>query len=163
MTSQPPRNHTRVGVAIVVAAFILGTAIFAASSVSTRTSGNITVTAGAAPPAGSLAYEVTFRQIGACTPPPLYETPWSVTLGAWTVVEPSNATLPIPTNYSTASRVNDSLIAFYVPNGEYQYSIVPAWTFENPTGVIKVDGAGVMVLVQGPDDVSCTTTTNAAG
>jgi hypothetical protein len=70
MTSESTRNYTRVSVAIVAAAFILGAAIFAASSVSTRTSENttVTVTGEATPPAGSFAYEVTFKQIGACTP-----------------------------------------------------------------------------------------------
>ena len=52
-------------------------------------------------PAGQV-YKVTFQQTGWCTPP-VYTAPWEVTLGNETEVEPSNATLPIPTNTATES------------------------------------------------------------
>ncbi len=45
---------------------------------------------------------MTFQQAGWCTPP-VYTAPWEVTLGNETELEPSNATLPIPTNTATES------------------------------------------------------------
>ncbi len=135
------------------------------TSISTQTLGNttVTVTGTATAPAGSRLYEVTFKQSGDCTPT-VYAAPWSVTLGPWTVAEPSNATLPIATNSGSAgpSDVNYSSITFSVPNGQYQYSIAVGWSFGNPSGVITVNGGDVMVLLQGPE-VSCTMTSTAAG
>ena len=123
----------------------------------------VTVIGTATTPAGGRLYEVTFRQSGACTPT-VYAAPWSVTLGPWTVAEPSNATLPIATNSGSAgpSDVNYSSITFSVLNGQYQYSIAVGWSFGNPSGVITVNGGDVMVLLQGPE-VSCTMTSTAAG
>jgi hypothetical protein len=78
------------------------------------------------------------------------------------VAEPSNAVLPISTSSGTAgpSYANSSVIVFSVPNGEYQYSIAVGWNFGNPSGTINVNGADVMVLLQGPL-ISCTMTTTA--
>ncbi len=112
-------------------------------------------------PASGQLYEVIFKQTGDCTPT-VYAEPWSVTLGPWTVAEPSNATLPISTTGGAydPNLVNESTIIFSVPNGQYPYSVdMGAWNIGNPTGVVKVDGADVMVLVQGPL-VSCTMTTS---
>ena len=112
-------------------------------------------------PSGARLYQVIFKQTGDCTPT-AYAAPWSVTLGSWTVAEPSNATLPIDTRIGSASPsfADDSVIVFSVPNGEYNYSIAVGWSFGNPSGVIDVSGADVMVLLQGPF-IACTTTTTA--
>ena len=112
-------------------------------------------------PAGGRLYEVIFKQSGDCTPT-IYAEPWSVTLGPWTVAEPSNATLPISTAGGAydPNLVNESTITFSVPDGQYAYSTdMGGWNIGNPTGVVNVDGADVMVLVQGPL-VSCTMTTS---
>jgi len=112
--------------------------------------------------AGGRLYEVIFKQTGDCTPT-VYAEPWSVTLGPWTVAEPSNATLPISTTGGAydPNLINESTIIFSVPDGQYPYSVdMGAWNIGNPTGVVNVDGADVMVLVQGPL-VSCTVTTSA--
>jgi hypothetical protein len=181
MNSQPPRNYARIAVALAMAAAIVAAAVFATSaydtshqnttavdtttvfSVSTQTLEGVTVivTGGATPPAGNRLYDVIFKQSGACTPT-AYAAPWSVTLGPWTVAEPSNASLPIGSGEASPSYVNSSVIAFAVPNGEYPYQLAVSWGFENPSGVISVNGADVMVLLQGPE-VSCTTSTIAAG
>lgn len=44
-----------------------------------------------------------------------------------------------------------------MPNGRYNYSIAMGWNLGNPTGVVNVDGTGMMILVQGPL-ISCTMT-----
>ena len=113
-------------------------------------------------PAGGRLYEVIFKQSGDCTPT-IYAEPWSVTLGPWTVAEPSNATLPISTSGGAydPNLVNESTIIFSVPNGQYSYSVdMGGWNIGNPTGVVNVDGADLMVLVEGPL-VSCTMTTTS--
>jgi hypothetical protein len=160
VTSQPPRTYTRVAVAIVVAAAIIATVLVATSFTSATGNTTVTVTGTATAPGGSRLYEVTFRQSGDCTPS-VYVAPWSVTLGPWTVVEPSNATLPIGTNARLfgPSDVNNSVITFSVPNGQYQYSIATGGGFANPSGVITVDGGDVMVLLQGPE-ISCSSSSS---
>jgi hypothetical protein len=117
---------------------------------------DLTVTAPTTPPPGGRLYDVIFKQSGACTPT-VYAAPWSVMLGPWTVAEPPNATLPISTTYGSAtpSYMNDSMIIFAVPNGQYPYNVTMGWSVGNPTGTVSVEGADVMVLVQGPQ-VSCT-------
>src|SRR5208283_2639623 len=73
------------------------------TSISTRTLGNttVTITGTLTFPAGARLYEVTFKQSGDCTPT-AYAAPWSVTLGPWTVVEPSSAAFPVSTGSGTA-------------------------------------------------------------
>ncbi len=133
------------------------------TSVSTRTLGNATVivTGTLTFPAGARLYEVIFKQSGDCTPTS-YAAPWSVTLGPWTVVEPSNAAFPVSTGSGAAgpSYANSSVIAFSVPNGQYQYSMAVAWNFGNPSGVINVNGNDVTVVLLGPA-ISCTSTSAA--
>ena len=133
------------------------------TTISTRTLGNTTVivTGTLTFPAGAHLYEVIFKQSGDCTPTS-YAAPWSVTLGPWTVVEPSNAAFPVSTGSGTAgpSYANSSVIAFSVPNGNYQYSMAVAWNFGNPSGVVNVNGNDVTVVLQGPL-ISCTSTSTA--
>jgi hypothetical protein len=76
--------------------------------------------------------------------------PWAVVLDNSTVVvQPSNATLPL--TYSGAHLTSDSnysTIVFSVPNGTYNYTIVPKDPF-NPeqSGNLTVDGSDVQVQV----------------
>jgi hypothetical protein len=57
--------------------------------------------------------------------------------------------------------LNESTIIFSVPNGQYSYSVdMGSWNVGNPTGVVKVDGVDVTVLIEGPL-VSCTMTTSS--
>jgi hypothetical protein len=154
MTSQPPRTYTRVGAAIVVAAVIVAAALVIMTSNGTPGNTTVTVTGTQTAPAGSRLYEVTFKQSGDCTPA-YYAAPWSVTLGPWTVVEPSNATLPIGTDGGSFGPLDMNYsITFSVPNGQYQYSIATESGFANPSGVITFNGGDVMVLLLGPE-ISC--------
>ncbi|MDA4116485.1 MAG: hypothetical protein OK442_08020 [Thaumarchaeota archaeon] len=110
---------------------------------------NFTTTTSAA--GGGRLYDVTFQQSGDCSPP-LYVVPWSVTLGNVTIAQPSNATLPITSEPSNPSQTNQSLstIVFSVPDGSYQYTISPKGTFSSDYGSVTVNGAGVLVTVNGP-------------
>jgi len=117
---------------------------------------NFTTTTSAA--RGTRLYDVTFQQLGDCSPP-VYVVPWSVTLGNVTIAQPSNATLPIKSPPSTYGPANQSLatIVFSVPDGVYQYTISPPGTFSSDSGSVTVNGTGVLVMVYGPA-IGCRTT-----
>jgi hypothetical protein len=108
-------------------------------------------------------HEVTFHQTGNCGPPeqqagPYYTTPWSVTLGNLTKVEPVNGTVPGPSQGYSGSGVdvNLSMIVFDVPNGIYHYSVAPSDAFYGgSSGVLTVNGTDVTVQVSGPYMMSC--------
>lgn len=108
---------------------------------------------------------VTFYQIGACSPP-VYTVPWSVTLGNKTESEPPNATLPItggPGGSFTAAPWPSSLATIVfssVPNGVYHYTLAPIGPFYRNSGTVTVNGTDVSVPVEGPA-VSCVTSTRA--
>ena len=110
---------------------------------------NFTATTSAA--GATRLYDVTFQQSGDCSPP-VYVVPWSVTLGNVTIAQPSNATLPITTAPSPTAQTNQSLstIVFSVPDGSTNTRISPKGTFSSDYGSITVDGAGVLVTVNGP-------------
>jgi hypothetical protein len=105
--------------------------------------------------AGTQLYDVTFMQAGDCSPSE-YVAPWSVTLGSETIAQPANGTLPATGGFTTDQAL--STIAFSVPDGVYQYSISPTGDFSSNSGVVTVDGTGVLVMVYGPA-IGCVTTT----
>ena len=99
--------------------------------------------------AAGQVYKVTFQQMGWCTPP-VYTAPWEVTLGNETEVEPSNATLPIPTNTATESGAFQkySTIVFSVPDGIYAYTVQIAGV-QPTSGIAVVSGSDVTISVAG--------------
>ena len=105
--------------------------------------------------------EVVFSQSGACGNQ-YYLAPWSVTLSGKgmveTIVEPSNASLPISETSYTASLVFKaySNIVFSVPNGIYSYVVKPGFLAQS--GNVSVQGSDVTVQVHEPP-VSCRTQT----
>jgi hypothetical protein len=106
-------------------------------------------------PAGPRLFEVTFHQSGACSPL-AYVAPWSVTLGNETVVEPSDAALPISGGFVAGPEYqNLSTIVFAVPDGVFQYTLAPSGAFSQPAGSVTVNGTDVAVELSGPD-VTCT-------
>ena len=111
---------------------------------------NLTITEFQTSCGGALAgmNRVTFIQQGACQPA-YYVAPWSVTLGNQTIVEPSNATLPIPNNQFQASTANIvyAQIVFFVPSGIYNYSMSPNLMVGHSSGTILVNGSDVTVQV----------------
>ena len=75
--------------------------------------------------------------------------PWAVVINHQTVVQPSNATLPL--SYS-ASRLTGngtySTIWFSLPNGTYNYTILPKNIFgQEQTANVTVDGSGLQISV----------------
>ena len=75
--------------------------------------------------------------------------PWAVVINHLTVVQPSNATLPL--TYA-ASRLTSnstySTIWFSLPNGIYTYSILPNnFSGQEQSGNVTIDGSDVVVQV----------------
>ncbi|HXW95515.1 MAG TPA: hypothetical protein VEJ19_07405 [Nitrososphaerales archaeon] len=93
-------------------------------------------------------YALAFSQQGFCG---AYGAPWSVAInGHSTVVEPSNATLPLSNTQMAGlpSYKNFSVIWFHVTNGVYTYVVAPTDFFHN--GTVTVNSANTIVTVTGP-------------
>lgn len=161
-STSAPRTYTRLAAAIIIAAVIISATIFGSSAFQktitstsiSREGGTQTVTTEttltvSSKSAGSQPrfYEVTFRQMGSCSPP-IFAGPWSVTLGSQTITEPSNATLPVQ-GTGSSSNPNDT-ITFSVPNGTYPYTVGPGIYFQPSSGVVNVNGLDVHVILGGP-------------
>lgn len=99
-------------------------------------------------------YALAFTQQGACS---AWGAPWSVALNGYTtVVEPSNASLPLPNAEIQASPnyQSYSVILFHVSDGVYTYVVSPNDFYSN--GTVTINGADTIVTVTGPFIV-CTT------
>jgi hypothetical protein len=72
-----------------------------------------------------------------------------VTVGNQTIVQPSNATLPLSYNGShLTGESNYSAIRFSLPNGTYSYTIIPHDPLGSAqAGNVTVDGSNVVVQV----------------
>lgn len=106
--------------------------------------------------------EVTFQQMGACSPT-FWGVPWSVTIGNVTEVQPPDAKLPLD-NYSLSGTSNSSLseITFVLANGTYDYRVNPSAEFFTPTsGTINVSGSNITVDIT-YTGTSCISTTQTA-
>jgi len=109
-------------------------------------------------------YQVEFIQESNC-PYGSWLIPWGVVMNHQTVVQPSNA--PLPLSYA-ASRLTDnstySTIWLSLPNGTYTYSIVPNNIFgQEQTGNVTIDGSNAAVQVytfSTPFGCSTTSTSN---
>jgi len=98
--------------------------------------------------ASGQVYALAFTQQGACSG--AWGAPWSVALnGSTTVVEPSNASLPLPNNEAQASPnyQSYSVILFHVSDGVYTYVVSPHF-YSN--GTVTMNGADTIVTVAGP-------------
>jgi hypothetical protein len=97
----------------------------------------------------SQLYQLEFVQESNC-PYGSWLFPWAVVLDNSTVVvQPSNATLPLTYGGThLTSDSNYSTIVFSVPDGTYNYTVVPNDPF-NPeqSGNVTVDGSDVQVQV----------------
>jgi hypothetical protein len=134
------RNYTRLAVAIVIAIVVVGGAVVVSSYLGA--SRRVT-TSGTSQP-----HRLEFVQESNC-PYGSWLVPWAVVINHQTVVQPSNATLPL--SYGS-SRLTDnstySTIWYSLPNGTYNYSILPKNIFgQEQTGNVTVDGSNVVVQV----------------
>ena len=103
-------------------------------------------------------YNVTFQQMGACSPP-VYVAPWSVTMNGTTKVEPPNGSVSTNGGYSAGPEPPSVYsIVFSVPDGVYHYVLAPQGAFYTFSGTVTVNGSNLSVILEGPA-VSCTTTT----
>jgi hypothetical protein len=95
-------------------------------------------------------YNVTFQQVlgPACSPGAAqqsYATPWSVTIGNDTVVQPPGTPVPI-TQIGQTMNTTLAKISFLLPAGSYRYEIQPSGAFPTNSGVVVVNGTGVVVM-----------------
>jgi hypothetical protein len=151
MNSPPAQNFSRLAIAILVAGVVIGAGIFASSYLGTsRTvTETKTVTSTSATAGGtSQLYQVEFSQESNC-PYGSWLFPWAVALNGQTVVQPSNATLPLSYNGALLTgNSNYSTIWFSLPNGTYNYTILPDDPLgSHQSGNVTVDDAGVTVQV----------------
>jgi hypothetical protein len=167
MNSPPAQNFSRLAIAILVAGVVIGAGIFAASYVGTSRTVTETITVTSTPASGSGAsqlYQVEFSEESNC----FYGSwfiPWGVDLDGQTVVQPSNATLPLSFNGAPlTSDGNYSAIWFSLPNGTYSYTILPNDPLGSAqSGNVTVDGSDVTVQVYAFVEAMGCSTTSASG
>jgi hypothetical protein len=102
---------------------------------------------------GAQVHELTFRQVRYCGQ--FNIMPWAVTLNGLglTEVEPSNQSLPLPTNTFSTIVPNQNLtrITFFVPSGTYGYTVrggaPPAGELYLGSGTVEVKESDVFVNV----------------
>lgn len=102
---------------------------------------------------GARVYVLTFRQVRYCGR--FNIMPWAVTLNGLglTEVQPSNQSLPLPTNtFSTmVSNQNLTRITFLVPSGTYSYTVSggvpPGGELYPGSGTVEVKGSDVFLDV----------------
>jgi len=111
---------------------------------------------------GVRVYELTFRQVRYCGQ--FNIMPWAVTLNGLglTEVEPSNQSLPLPTNTFSTIVLNQNLtrIAFLVPSGTYSYTVSggapPGGELYPGSGTVEVKESDVFVNVGVSLSFTCT-------
>ena len=93
--------------------------------------------------------------------------PWAVVLDNSTMlVQPSNATLPLTYNGAhLTSNSNYSAIWFSVPDGSYDYTVLPSsFRGEMQSGTVTIVGSNVVVQVSAfITAMSCSSTTAVSG
>jgi hypothetical protein len=118
----------------------------------------------------SRLYQLEFVQVSSC-PYGEWKLPWAVVLDNDTVVvQPSNAPVPLTwdgdSNYTVSGPFsNYTTISFSVPNGTYNYSILPTSPFgdTNQSGSVTIKGSDIQVEVsQFTSVMLCTTSTTTA-
>jgi len=114
---------------------------------------------------GVRVYELTFRQVRYCGQ--FNIIPWAVTLNGLglTEVEPSNQSLPLPTNTFSTIVPNQNLtrITFLVPSGTYSYTVSGGADFGGElypgSGTVQVRESSVFVNVEVWLSFTCTAST----
>ena len=94
---------------------------------------------------------VTFQQVRYCNTYNML--PWTVTIDGLTQVQPSNQSLPLPSNtFSTrASNQNLTRMTFYLTPGSYPYTLnggaQMGGGFYPTSGTVNVNGPNIIVNV----------------
>ena len=169
MSAAPVRNYTRLAIAIITAALIIGFISYLTVSPTNKTITKVETTTVTSTPTNSTgvrAYAVTFQQVRECGQYNII--PWAVTLDGLTQVQPSNQTLPLPTNYFSTIVPNQNLtrITFSVSPGTYSYTVSGGTPnglggeLYPGSGTIHVNGSDVLVNVEVYLSITCTSTTS---
>jgi hypothetical protein len=137
------------------------------TSTSQGASTSISSTSGAAVTTNGTSglYRVKFLQESNC-PYGSWLVPWAVAINNQTVVQPSNATLPLSYNGTRLTgESNYSAIWFSLPNGTYGYTIIPNDPMGSAqSGQVTVNGSNLMVQVYAfITAMGCSSTTTVAG
>ena len=145
---------------------MIGAGIFASSYVGTsRTVTETTTVTSTSATTGetSQLYQVEFTEESNCFYGSWF-TPWGVDLDGQTVVQPSNATLPLSFNGGPfTGDSNYSTIWFSLPDGTYSYTILPNDPLGSAqSGNVTVDGSDVTVQVYAfVEAMGCSTTSGS--
>lgn len=179
MTGTPARSYTGLAIATVEAALIIGSVAYLTISPTSKTTTKIvtvfgtttvtstiisTVISTLASSNGARVYAVTFQQVRDCGEYNIM--PWAVTIDGLTAVQPSNQTLPLPTNYFSTRVSNQNLtrLTVFVPPGTYDYTLSGGAEMGGglyPTsGTVVVSGLDVVVNVEIWLSITCTSTNN---
>jgi len=164
MVAAQPRDFTRLAIAIVIASVVIGGSIVASSYLGTSHTVTETTTSILTRTGTSQLYQVEFLQESNC-PYGSWLYPWGVTVGNQTIVQPSNATLPLSYNGShLTGESNYSTIWFSLPNGTYSYTIIPNDPLgSHQSGDVTVDGSNLTILVYGfVEAMGCSSTTSTS-
>lgn len=149
MSERMRTGRRTLSASVIVAGLIVAAGLLAATLGGLGATKTVTETRTAGPPSSLTLHTVTFNETGSgCTAGYVYESRWYVTLANITIVQPSNATLPIPSpapGYS-AKFAMISKIVFTVPDGTYPYYV----SLGPRNGTVTVSGSDVVVQVPGP-------------
>ncbi len=170
--NRPERTFTRIAVAIVLAALVIGGSIFISSAAASHTVTEIvpstvlqtttvvqtvTGTLTGADASSETLHELVFTQNIACPAGTSlagdFVYPWSVALnGSTTIVNPPNANISTKYPYDFSVSQNSSLgtIVFSVPDGIYDFALFPysvAVSGPVQTGTVTIDGSNTAVQV----------------
>ncbi len=148
MVAGQPRDFTRLAIAIVIASVVIGGGIVASSYLGASRTVTETTTSILTQTRTSQLYQVEFLQESNC-PYGSWLYPWGVMVGNQTIVQPSNATLPLSFNGNHLTGESSySTIWFSLPNGTYSYTTIPDDSLGSAqSGIVTVDGGDVVVLV----------------
>ncbi len=163
MNPQSTRPQLVIPAAIIIAAILI------AVSISVAVGGERTTTVTVTPTnsTGEVVYKVTFQQVQYCG---LYNIlPWAVTVGGLTQVQPSNQTLPLPTNTFSTVVPDQSLtrMTFYLPPGAYSYIVYggsgngPGGQLYPTSGTFQVVGSNLVLNEDVYLSFTCAPTTSS--
>jgi hypothetical protein len=163
MTAQPPRSYTKLAMAVIVAALIIGSVVYLTTSTNSKTktltltftttsatslTTTLTTTVTASCDSSPSVHCVVFQQLGACNPE-FWGVPWSVTIGGTTEVQPPSAQPPgADSGLAGTMDGNLTVIVFSLPDGVYNFTVRPSNEYFTPSsGVVSVNGADVLVQI----------------
>jgi hypothetical protein len=180
MTGQSPRSYTKLAIAVVLAAMIIGSVLYLGISSGSKTvtvtittpitftstvtdNSTITTILNASCSSSPNLHCVAFQQLGACNPE-FWGVPWSVTVDGVTQVQPEGSSVPGPNSgLGGTTNQNLTIIVFSLPDGAYNFSVRPSNGYFTPTsGTVDVNGTDVLVQIA-YTGTGCTETRTVSG